>query len=242
MHAIRSLLWIGPARGLDASGLLDCPTLDVTWTRDVGEALALPPSHFDIDVLDAAAVEPARDAALLAAAVRRLKRGPRRSNLVVRLEAEAPAARASLLVAGAAEVFVVPDPGDPEAQRIALLALVDRLCDCEPWRERDAADRSKSQQGPLSSILPGVIGRSRAMESVLALVERARSSTATVLLSGETGTGKEVMARGLHETSPRAGKPFVAVNCAAFPDSLLESELFGHTRGAFTGADPGEGL
>ena len=241
MHAIRSLLWIGPARGLDASGLLDLPTFDVTWVRDVAEALALPPSNFDVDVLDAVGLEPASDRSSLAAEVRRLKRGARRTNLLVRLGGELATARASLLVAGAADVLVVGDSDDSQAQRTALLELIGRLCDHEPWRERadttGAASRSTQPEGPPVARLPGVIGRSRAIGSVLALVERARQSTATVLLSGETGTGKEVIARGLHESSPRAGKPFVAVNCAAFPDSLLESELFGHVRGAFTGAD-----
>jgi Nif-specific regulatory protein len=82
-----------------------------------------------------------------------------------------------------------------------------------------------------------VVGTSRAIRSVVALVERARDSTATVLLTGETGTGKEAIARALHDTGPRRDRPFVDVNCAAFPDSLLESELFGYQKGAFTGAD-----
>jgi len=82
-----------------------------------------------------------------------------------------------------------------------------------------------------------VIGRSTAMQATLALVDHACASSATVLLSGETGTGKEVMARAVHAGSQRAEGPFVAVNCAAFPDTLLESELFGHVKGAFTGAD-----
>ncbi len=75
------------------------------------------------------------------------------------------------------------------------------------------------------------------MQEVSALVDLAASSPSTVLVTGETGVGKEVIARELHDRAARGGEPFVAINCAAFPESLLESELFGHTKGAFTGAD-----
>ncbi len=81
-----------------------------------------------------------------------------------------------------------------------------------------------------------IVARSPAMQRIFNLIENLRDSDATVLLTGESGVGKEVVARALHEHSPRRGGPFVAVNCGALPGELLESEMFGHVRGAFTGA------
>ena len=83
---------------------------------------------------------------------------------------------------------------------------------------------------------PRLIGRSPAMVEVYKTIARVAPTEATVLIRGESGTGKEMIARTIHENSARAGGPFQAVNCAAIPENLLESELFGHTRGAFTGA------
>ncbi len=81
-----------------------------------------------------------------------------------------------------------------------------------------------------------IIGKSSSMQSIFALVERIARTTSTVLVHGESGTGKELIARAIHFSSPRAGRRFLSINCGALPENLLESELFGHERGAFTGA------
>jgi len=111
-------------------------------------------------------------------------------------------------------------------------------------RVRSAADRRLlARQVDLlqrqirgSGTLDALVGSSEPMRRVKDLIVRAASAPGTVLITGETGTGKEVAARALHASSPRASKPFVALNCAALTDTLLENELFGHARGAFTGA------
>src|SRR5690606_11977919 len=89
---------------------------------------------------------------------------------------------------------------------------------------------------PRDAIARLILGDSPRMQAVRALVEQVARRRTTVLVTGESGTGKEVVARAIHAASPRANGPFVAVNCAAIPESLLESELFGHERGAFTDA------
>ncbi len=83
----------------------------------------------------------------------------------------------------------------------------------------------------------GIIGRSRAIQDIIDRAERVADTKSTVLITGETGTGKELVARAIHDRSPQRNMPLIKVNCAAIPESLLESELFGHTRGAFTGAN-----
>src|SRR5437899_7296308 len=95
---------------------------------------------------------------------------------------------------------------------------------------------ARSPRKPAEESGEGLIGNSEGMRQVQKLIGLAATTDSTVLVTGETGTGKEMVARALHEHSARSGKPFVAVNCAAIPAELLESELFGHVQGAFTGA------
>jgi two-component system, NtrC family, response regulator HydG len=111
-------------------------------------------------------------------------------------------------------------------------------------RVRSAADRRQlarqvdllQRQIPTRRSLDALVGESEAIRRVRDLVVRVAAASGTVLITGETGTGKELVARAVHAESPRADRPYVALNCAALTDSLLENELFGHARGAFTGA------
>ena len=98
--------------------------------------------------------------------------------------------------------------------------------------ELEVARRRLRQSGVLGSL----VGNSRAMREIFGLIEQIAPSNVHVLITGESGTGKELVARTLHELSPRKAKPFVGVNCAAIPETLIESEIFGHEKGAFTGA------
>lgn len=87
-----------------------------------------------------------------------------------------------------------------------------------------------------AGVLGALVGSSKKMQEIFALIERIAPSNVSVLITGESGTGKELVARTLHSLSPRKARPFVAVNCAAIPETLIESEIFGHEKGAFTGA------
>ena len=99
-------------------------------------------------------------------------------------------------------------------------------------QERERLQRQLSYQG----VLGDLVGNSEPMQQVFSLIRQVAPSKAAVLITGESGTGKELVARAIHSLSPRANGPFVAINCAALPETLMESELFGHEKGAFTGA------
>src|SRR5436305_6020176 len=123
----------------------------------------------------------------------------------------------------------IQKPVDPTRLR-AILQNASRQKGTE--RELEVTRRQLRDAG----ILGHLVGKSRQMQEIFALIERVAPSTASVLITGESGTGKEVVARTLHELSPRKTKPFVAINCSAIPETLIESEIFGHEKGAFTGA------
>jgi DNA-binding NtrC family response regulator len=125
-----------------------------------------------------------------------------------------------------AEDFITK-PVDPDLLRLLVSRAIGRRV-----RERESLLFEHNQSGSM----PAIIGESPAIRAVQEEAQRVASTDATVLLEGESGTGKELFARAIHELSVRRQRPFVAINCAAIPDSLLESELFGHERGSFTGA------
>jgi DNA-binding NtrC family response regulator len=114
-----------------------------------------------------------------------------------------------------------------------LRALLDRaLSKARDTRQLVVLQRQLRESGRLGDL----VGGSKPMQDVMRIIEMSAPSSASVLITGETGSGKEIVARTIHKLSPRAGGPFVAINCSAIPESLMESEIFGHERGAFTGA------
>jgi DNA-binding NtrC family response regulator len=127
--------------------------------------------------------------------------------------------------------IVTEESGEPQAIVHAVRTAL--LLSYENEQPAPVAPTARTASGGLAEKL---LGRSPAMQRVRDLILRAANGMATVLVRGETGTGKELVAQALHESSDRAAGPFVAVHCAALPDSLLESELFGYEKGAFTGA------
>ncbi len=148
--------------------------------------------------------------------------------------------------ASAPEVIIITGAGDPDG---AELAIVNGAWD---YIEKQSSIKQISlplvralqyrqerqlQKPPAALNLEGIVGQSPRMAACYDLVSQAANSGANVLIYGETGTGKELFAKAIHRNSPRSGKPFVVVDCAALPSTLVESALFGHEKGAFTSAD-----
>jgi DNA-binding NtrC family response regulator len=127
----------------------------------------------------------------------------------------------------------LPKPVDP-ARLKALLESASRQQEVETAEVSQTV--AAGQPVRKATALEQLVGSSPEMKAVCALIERVASSNVSVLVTGESGTGKELVARALHDLSARRNKPFVAVNCAAIPETLIESEIFGHEKGAFTGA------
>ncbi len=191
--AIRSVLWVGSATGLAASGLPEAPRFDVVWERDLERLAQLPLDPFDAVVIDVQ-------------------------------DNDGEARRALAQLARRRPLLPVTIwPGETSAP--------DALLD---WLEKSGAAGPCPRERPGPS--DGLVGDGPALQRVRWLATRAAGTRANVLILGETGTGKELVARAIHAGSPRRRAPFVAINCAAFPDTLLESELLGHTRGAFSEA------
>ena len=117
--------------------------------------------------------------------------------------------------------------------REALVMTVGKASELSNLQQENQILRTQ-MEGKLQ--VEGIIGQDPAIQEVIKIVRKVAPSNTTVLIQGESGTGKEVIARGIHRLSPRAARPFVAINCSAIPDNLIENELFGHERGAFTGA------
>jgi hypothetical protein len=117
-----------------------------------------------------------------------------------------------------------------------LLDLVAKSVACNRLMSEPVEMGEGGTSAGLRSNPSAIVGNSRAMQAVYKEIGRVAATAVTVLIRGETGTGKELVARAIYQHSDRAAQPFIAVNCAALPETLLESELFGHERGAFTGA------
>ena len=154
--------------------------------------------------------------------------------------------------APAPEVIIITGFGDPDGAELAIkkgawdyiakpLSVKDVMLSVE--RTLEYRDKKRAAAKPVALKTEGIVGSSPKLRACLDVLAQAASSDANVLITGETGTGKELFAAAIHENSARAGRNFVVVDCAALPETLVESTLFGHLRGAFTGADkPREGL
>jgi len=176
-----------------------------------------------------------RDALLFDAVITDLQLPDGDGRTIVRLVREMLPRCPVVMITGSRSVS-----GTVDAIRLGAVTVLEKPVAAETLEKelRQAmASRADLEKGVDAAGEAGIIGRSPAIHAVLDVLFLAAPTDATVLIEGETGTGKELVAKALHRLSRRARGPFVAVNCAALPETLVESELFGHAKGAFTGAD-----
>ncbi|MBE7480080.1 MAG: sigma-54-dependent Fis family transcriptional regulator [Polyangiaceae bacterium] len=194
--------------------------VSVAGFRAAAEALATSPQAFPV-VLTDLSMPDGSGFDVLAAAKRR---DP--SSEVILITAHSTVENAITAMRGGAYDFVTKPFQPSELAALVQKALEKHDLTRENTRLRARVERADS----------GVLGRSPAMRAVMELVDRIAATKTTVLITGESGTGKERVARAIHERSDRRSRPFLVVNCGALPEALMESELFGHEKGAFTGA------
>lgn len=200
--------------------LLQHAGYDVTDARSVEEAEAHDPDQFDLIISDLRLPG--------AAGTEMITRAPNTPVLIMTSYASLRSAVDSMKL-GAVEYIAKPFDHDE------MLAAVENILARQPasQTERGNGETSSTETSDPSQIL---FGQCAPMQKVFTLIRKVAPTETTVLIQGESGTGKELAARALHLLSPRASKPLISVNCAAIPESLIESELFGHEKGAFTGA------
>jgi DNA-binding NtrC family response regulator len=205
------------------------PDLEVTDASSVDEAVqAIERGPFDLMLLDVRLSEDTRDRGGLD--LLRRVRGQGVSTPAVMVTSMSELAEVREAMRSGAQDYVFKDELSPELLLPIVHGFRERLkLTGQLARLREKVDES---YGPRA-----IVGSSPAIERVRKLISRVAESNATVLIRGETGSGKELVARALHEASSRHEERFIAVNCSALPGSLIESMLFGHERGAFTGAD-----
>jgi DNA-binding NtrC family response regulator len=203
--------------------VLEDAGMEVVAVSSVDEALcAAREREFDVVLTDLQM--PERDGLELLGALREL-----RPETPVVLMTAFGSVRTAVDAMRAGALDFVTKPFEAETLLVALeRAFEKREIEAENRRLRRALDRTSS--------FGDLVGKSAAMNEIYALIRKVASSSSNILITGESGTGKELVARAIHFAGSRAEKPFVPINCTAMPEGLLESELFGHTRGAFTGA------
>ena len=220
MTSAKTLLWIGSPNGLQQRAVFNTPKFVQTFLTDIDQALSLVAPTFSACVIELKSKH--LDIEKLA----RLCSEPGLQPVMVRIPTADPSLENALKDAGAHTVLVHHHHDDPTVLDEAIQKHLQTL-EIKP----------SPQNRVRLAKFPEIVASSRTMKRALDLVGYALRSTAPVLLTGETGTGKEVLARAIHKGQSHSPRPFIAVNCAALPETLLESQLFGHAKGSFTGAE-----